>query len=175
MEFIKQMKKREFIEMSLKAFASILALFLAFILMECMIYGIELKALTSLNGNSSTLSDSTIAYCIKQDDNQYFVLFHDKSGNLRDTNNEPIEWTANQRIYTEEECTKELLTVKEVVFEAPSAFELETVKGFHFIILGVLVAAVGGYFTYRFVRLGQSYKRIEEQFLKDGTIEIANA
>ena len=45
MEFIKRMKKREFIEMGLKTLAAILAAFLAIILMEGMIYSIELNAL----------------------------------------------------------------------------------------------------------------------------------
>ena len=45
MEFIKQMKKREFIEMSLKALACLLGAFIAFILMEGMIYGIKLNTL----------------------------------------------------------------------------------------------------------------------------------
>ena len=45
MEFISKMKKREFIEMGLKALASLLAAFLAIILMEGMIYSIYLNDL----------------------------------------------------------------------------------------------------------------------------------
>ena len=43
MEFIKTMKKREFIEMTLKTIAAICACFIAIILMEGMIYGIGAK------------------------------------------------------------------------------------------------------------------------------------
>ena len=45
MEFINKMKKREFIEMGLKTLAAVFAAFLAIILMEGMIYGIQLNAL----------------------------------------------------------------------------------------------------------------------------------
>ena len=71
MEFIKQMKKREFIEMSLKTLAALFAAFLAIILMEGMIYGIELNALKTKSTSSVATSDSTTAYCIKQEDDKY--------------------------------------------------------------------------------------------------------
>lgn len=71
MDFIKRMKKREFIEMALKTICAILASFLAIILMEGMIYGIQLNALVK-NGSSVTFitndekTDGTIAYCIER-------------------------------------------------------------------------------------------------------------
>ena len=75
MEFINKMKKREFIEMGLKALAGLLAAFLAIILMEGMIYSINLNALKKDTGHTA-YSDSTIAYCIKEDDDKYFVIYY---------------------------------------------------------------------------------------------------
>ena len=166
MDFIKQMKKREFIEMGLKTLAALLAVFLAIILMEGMIYSIQLHSLAQNTDQSTTVQSHTVAYCIDQKDDNYLVVFH-----YEDKENDINHWSS--AIKSEEDCTKEALNVREVVFKAPNAFEL-SIEGYHFIIMGVLVAAVGGYFTYRFIRLNQSYKKIEEQFLKDGTIEISN-
>ena len=77
MEFINKMKKREYIEMGLKTLAAILAAFLAIILMEGMIYGIQLNALKTKSTTASAASGSTIAYCIhspeKGNDDRYFV------------------------------------------------------------------------------------------------------
>ena len=162
MDFIKRMKKREFIEMSLKTIAAFFGVLLAFLLLEGMIYGIKLSVLDDFKGNTSAVQSVTTAYCIKEDENSYFVIYH----------REDVDhWSA--AIKPKESCTEKGLTVKEVVFEAPSAFVF-SVEGWHFIVLGVLIAGVGGFFAYRFVKLNSSYKKVEEQFLKDGTIEITN-
>jgi len=152
--------------MSLKTLAALFAVFLAIILMEGMIYSIKLHSLAENTNQSTTVASHTVAYCIEQKNDSYLVVFH-----YEDKDNDIDHWSS--AIKSEESCTKSSLNVSEVIFKAPSAFEL-SIEGFHFIIMGVLVAAVGGYFTYRFIRLNQSYKKIEEQFLKDGTIEITN-
>ena len=61
MEFIKQMKKREFIEMGLKTLAAVMAAFLAIILMEGMIYGIKLNAFETKGSTSISNSGTTVA------------------------------------------------------------------------------------------------------------------
>lgn len=162
MDFIKKMKKREFIEMALKTLASFFAVLLAFLLLEGMIYGIKLNLLYENAGEPSAVQSVTTAYCIEQKDGSYLALIHREDVNL---------WTS--QITTKENCTKSYLTAREVVFDAPSAFVF-SVEGWHFAVLAGLVVAVLGFFTYRFVRLGMSYKKIEEQYLKDGTIEITN-
>lgn len=165
MDFIKRMRKREFIEMTLKAIASILAVFAFVILLECMIYGIKLKAVSE-NMNGTKHSTKTIAYCIKQDDN-YLVLYH-----YKDEEAGINSWISDTR--SADELTEQELSVYKIVDRAPTAFEFETIEGWHFAVMAVLVVSVSGFFTYKFVRLGKSYKKIEEQFLKDGTIEITN-
>ena len=166
MEFIKKMKKREFIEMGLKTLAAVLAAFLAIILMEGMIYGIELNALKSSGKGHVMFSNSTVAYCLKEDDNKYFVIYYNEGTEK--------EWSATKDVYlTEAEC-KALKTqnkVKEVVMHAPNAFEF-SITPVHYIVMAVFVAAVAGFFTYKFVALTKEYKTIEDNFKKNGTIEF---
>ncbi len=168
MDFIKTMKKREFIEMGLKTLAGILAAFLAIILMEGMIYGIKLNKIIDKTGHNA-YSSSTIAYCIKGSDDKYSIIYYNEDIPELDT------WTSTKsERKTKEECLQmEGDTVKEVVMHAPNAFEL-TITPTHFVVMGVFVLAVVGYFTYKFVRLSIAYKKTEEEFLKTGTIEITN-
>ena len=169
MDFIKRMKKREFLEMGLKALAAVLAAFLAIILMEGMIYGINLHALKTQGGNYTANTSSTIAYCIEQEDDKYLVLFYnedvDNAGNR--------EWSAASDLISREDCTAKKLSVKDVKFKAPNAFEF-SIEGFHFVIMGVFVGLVIGLFVYRFIRLGKAYKKIEEEFNATGTIAFNN-
>ncbi len=175
MEFIKTMKKREFIEMGLKTLAALLAAFLAIILMEGMIYGIKLNALKTKGTTLSQNRDTTILYCIEMVEDKYFVI----ACNPEDKN----VWSAqavvdkngdliNNRLYSKAAC--EAMrgdTAKEVVFRAPNAFEL-SITGSHYIVMAVFVAAIAGFFTYKFIALSKEYKRIEEVYEKTGTIEL---
>lgn len=166
MEFIKKMKKREFIEMTLKTVAAILACFLAIILMEGMIYGIELNALKTKSKSTLTNPATTTAYCIEEKDDQYFVIYA-----YYDEIKDEYIWTANKNeLKTEAEC-KALKgsTVKEVVMHAPNAFKF-SITPTHYIIMAVFVLAVGGYFVYRFIKINNTYKQIVDEYNKTGTI-----
>ena len=166
MNFIKKMKKREFLEMGLKTLSALMAAFLAIILMEAMIYSIQLNALKTKGESSVAISSSTVAYCIPEGDDQYFVLYYNENAEGEDS----YEWSANKNdLKTKEEC--EALSVKEVVYRAPNAFEF-SITGTHYIIISIFVAVVAGYFVYRFVRLTKEYKHIEDNFKKTGTIEF---
>ncbi len=166
MEFIKKMKKREFIEMGLKTLAAIMAAFLAIILMEGMIYGIELNALKTAGKGHVTFSNSTIAYCIKEDDDKYFVVYYNPE-------NTEKQWSATKDNFkTKEEClAMEGSTVKEVVMHAPNAFVF-SITPIHYVVMAVFVSAVAGFFVYKFVALTKEYQKIEDQFKKNGTIEF---
>ena len=166
MEFINKMKKREFIEMGLKALAGLLAAFLAIILMEGMIYGIQLNAYKTSAKGSYSQSGSTIAYCIKEDDDKYFVLYYNENLNP--------QWYANKDIrLTEDECKAlEKNTVAKVIMHAPSAFEF-TINGIHYVVMAIFVAAVAGFFVYKFIALAKQYKKIEEEFKSTGTISFS--
>ena len=165
MEFIHKMKKREFIEMGLKTAAAVFALFLAIILMEGMIYGIKLNALLTRSSSVLKQSDYTIAYCVEQDDNSYSVIYYNEQV--------PSKWCAESKTFSLEYIQSKTFTqeVKEVVMHAPNAFQL-TITPTHFVVMGVITSLLGGFFVYKFIRLGKEYKKIEENFVKTGTIEI---
>ncbi|MBR6778689.1 MAG: hypothetical protein IKM43_00840 [Clostridia bacterium] len=168
MEFIKQMKKREFIEMTLKTIAAVLAAFLAIILMESMIYGINVNTLKTVEKNTTTHSSSTIAYCLKESDDKYFVIYYDETSQAQ---GEAL-WFANaNKYYTKAEC--DALKVKEVKYQAPSPFDF-TITATHYVVMSVFVVAIGGFFAWKFVKLAKTYKDIEEEFNKTGTISITN-
>ena len=164
MEFIKKMKKREFIEMGLKTLAAVFAAFIAVILMEAMIYGIHLKALK--NGTThTTSSDTTIAYCIKGEDDKYFVLYFNEDSNP--------QWSSTRtQLKTKEECERmEGFTVNKVVMRAPTVFELSITTP-HYIVISVFMSLVVGFFVFKFVKLTKLYKDIEKKFKETGVIEL---
>lgn len=176
MEFIKRMKKREFIEMSLKTLVAVMAGFLAIILMEGMIYSIKLHALTTKGTSEMMINDSktgTIAYCIKQDDDKYFVLCYNEG---QEENGASSDWSSiANKFRTKAECEAlEGTSVRKVVFGAPNAFTLSITSPVHYVVMSIFMAGIAGFFVYKFVRLGQSYKKIEEEYKKTGTIEISN-
>lgn len=165
MEFIKQMKKREFIEMGLKALAAVMAAFLAIILMEGMIYGIKLNAFETKGSTSISNSGTTTAYCIEKGEDKYFVLYYDC-----DKTTGVETWSATKGTYkTKAECEK--LVANKIIFGAPSAFTF-TITPVHYVVMSVFMAAVAGFFVYKFVALSNTYKKIEDNFEKNGTIEF---
>ena len=174
MEFIKRMKKREFIEMGLKAVACILVAFLVIILMEGMIYGIELNALRT-KGKTLSLNDNcTILYCIEELDDQYYVIAYNPETNrwssqaIFDETGELIK----NNLYSKSQCEAIFTSkVKEVRFGAPSAFEF-SITNVHYIVMAVFVSAVAGFFVYKFIALAKEYKKIETTYEKTGTIEL---
>lgn len=164
MDFIKRMKKREFIEMALKTICAVLGAFVAIILMEGMIYGIEMNALKTNGSTASSSTDLTIAYCIEVDDDQYFIVYYNEGM--------PSEWSAvGSDIRTRAEC--ENIAAKEIVFHAPSAFEF-SITPIHYVIMSAFMLIVVGFFVYRFIILKKEYDTIEDNFKKTGNIEIEN-
>ena len=148
--------------------------FIAVILMEGMIYSITLNAYMK-NGTTSAYTDSTVAYCIKDGQNTqgtdtYFVLYYNEGATK---NGASSDWSATPKRYTEEELTtlKEQGKIADVVWEAPSAFKF-TMNAIHYVVIGVFMAGVAGFFVYKFVALTKEYQKIESQFKKDGTIEF---
>ncbi len=174
MEFIKNMKKREFIEMGLKTLAAILAAFLAVILMEGMIYSIKLNALKTKGNGHSSMTDSTIAYCIKESpsSDKYFVIYYNKANGISIQKDD--EWSSTKTArYTLAELKEDSFTnsVKKVVMHAPSAFDF-SITPIHYVVIGLFMGAVAAFFIVKFVLLSKQYKKIEENFIKTGTIEI---
>ncbi len=163
MDFIKKMKNRELLEMSLKMLVGIFVSFLVIILMEGMIYSIELNALKDHSTSAVFYSDRTTAYCIEESEDQYFVVCYDT---------EEETWSATgSRLYTRDEC--EVLNVQTVVFHAPNAF-IFSITPVHYVIMAIFVLIVVGYFVYRFVLLNKDYTKIIDNFNKTGEIELGN-
>ena len=164
MEFISKMKKREFIEMGLKAFAALCIAFIAVILMEGMIYGIQLHALKTNGGSSFSLLSSSTAYCVKESEDKYYVIF--------DLYSDGETWTCQtNKFYSLEDLTKENLKVKEVVMHAPNAFQL-TITPLHYVIISLFMTGVAGFFVYKAIALSKSYQKIEKTFKETGIIEF---
>ena len=178
MEFVNKMKKREFIEMGLKTLAAVLAALVAIILMEGMIYGIHLNALKTKGDGRTLIQNQTIAYCIEEAEDKYFVIYYNDDPTSKGIDRG--EWTAQSGKYlTRKECEElvnkstQTVPIKDVVFRAPNAFEF-TISGTHYIVMAVFVLAIGGFFTYKFIMLSKEYKKIAENYKKTGTIEIGN-
>ena len=170
MEFIKKMKTREFIEMGLKTLAALCAAFIAIILMEVMIYNIQFSALQKY-GTQTVKQSNVVAYCVEQDEDEYFIVYYMENTSKDD---DVVEWfasNAEKDLKTKAECLAMKDDYKDVIFGKPSAFDF-TITPIHYVIMSVLIAAVGGYFAYRFVVLAKEYKKIETTFKKTGTIEL---
>jgi len=174
MDFINKMKKREFIELGLKALTAFMFAFIAIILMEGMIYSITLNAYMKNSSNANTNSTSTVAYCIEDGKNEegetiFFILYQDETN--------AVEWSATKTSpkHTENYIKNNIENklVKEVVWHAPSAFEF-TIKPSHYLIMGVFIAGVAGFFVYRFIKLNSSYNDVIKTYKETGTIEITN-
>lgn len=161
------MKKREFIEMTLKTIAAVFALLVAIILMEGMIYGIEMKAVRNKTSEVS-ISNQTIAYAIKQDDDSYFVLCYNEGS----SNKKFTDFSCKNDL-TRTKAEVEAMNVKDIVWRAPNAFEF-SMEWTHYVVIGVLAGGLIGFYAYRFVKLGKSYKKIEEEFNSNGKVEISN-
>ena len=167
MEFIKTMKKREFIEMTLKTIAAVLAAFIAIILMEAMIYGITINAYTTKGSGSITVTKQYDAYAIKQEDDKYILLYHN-------VDNSNAGWScASSSRFTKEEVEAIKADARNLYYGAPNAFTF-SITPVHYAVMFVFVAIVGGYFVFRFVKLSKEYKQIEKTYETTGTIEIEN-
>lgn len=166
MEFIHKMKTREFIEMSLKTAIALFAAFIAIILMEGMIYGIELNAQMNYGDSQMTDKDLAIAYCIEKEEDQYFVMYY------HPTNQPTWSSSVESPLLTKEECLAlKGDTAKEVYLRAPTAFEF-TIESIDYIIISVFVAAIAGFFVYKFIALARDYGKIERHFKETGEIEL---
>ena len=161
MEFIKTMKKREFIEMGLKALATFLAAFLAVILMEGMIYGIRLNSLKEKSETLSTNSVTSIIYIVEKGDDDYYLVAYDTEQDI---------WQAYEPSYSLEDALNNYKNYT-VIRRAPTAFEL-TITPVHYVVIAIFMAGVAGFFAYRFISLTKEYKHIEDNFNKTGTIEL---
>lgn len=167
MDFIKRMKKREFIEMTLKTIAAVFAFFVAVILMEGMIYGIEMRAVRNKTTEIS-INTQTVAYAIKQGDDEYVVLCYNEGA----TNKKYTDFSCKKDL-TRTKAEVEAMNVTDIIWRAPTASEF-SITWPHYVVIGVLAGGLIGFYAYRFIKLGKAYKKIEKEFETNGKIEISN-
>ncbi|MBE7076330.1 MAG: hypothetical protein E7374_00345 [Clostridiales bacterium] len=171
MEFIQKMKKREFFEMTLKALAGFIAGFIAIILMEAMIYGIQLNSLKK-NGTMSVSQDNiTKIYCVEESKGKYYAFFYNEDAKK---NGASSDWSCKgETLYTKEQLNKYKERNIEVIYHAPSAFDFSITKT-HYVAMTLFISGIAGIFTYQFINLHKEYKKIEEHYKKTGEILISN-
>ncbi len=171
MESIQRMKKREYLEMALKAILSTVILFIAIILFESMIYGILMNNLLKNGKGYEKYSDTTIAYCMKQSDDKYAVVYYNEG------NQSPWQCLASERL-TKSEC--ESLAVKEVRFEMPGAYEFSMkypyssngTQYIHIAVISILVAGVWAFYIVKFVKIHKDYKQVIEEYNTTKTVKF---
>ena len=123
MNFKRKLKKITLGWVILYIFMSLLVAFMAIILMEGMIYSIQLNSLYNSTSSLTTVTNSTTAYCIPQSDDMYFIVccIHQEDGN---------KWTSHKTdsLKSKENCIKRLadldIAEEDIQWRAPNAFEL---------------------------------------------------
>ena len=163
MEFLKKMKSREMIEMSLKTIAAVLLGLILIILMEGMIYGIYMNKIKDSTTTQWTPS-ACVAYCEKTGDNDYNVYLY---------NTESKGWqtldSAGSKVITKEEI--ESSKYEEIIWRAPNAFDV-SINGIHYVVMAVFIVAIGGLYGWRFYKLHRDYVSFEKKYNKTGKLPI---
>lgn len=158
MEFLKKMKSREMIEMSLKTIAAVMCGLILIILMEGMIFGVYMN---HINKNKATqwTPQTCVVYCAKQSDNTYDLYIHDTNSG---------SWQVKKDV-SEAHLEKSTEGFKSVVMRAPHAFDV-SIKGVHFAVMSVFIVAILGFYGWRFYRINKEYKGFEKKLKKTGNI-----
>lgn len=168
MEFLKKMKSREMIEMSLKTIAAVVAGLILIILMEGMIFGVYMNHIekTRDSGKSSFGVQTSVMYCEKQSNGLYTVY-------INDTNNG--SWQIRYDDVTKESILEDINSYttnhgyKDVVWRAPNAFDV-SIKGVHYVVMALFIVAILGFYGWRFYRINKEYKGFEKKLKKTGNI-----
>ena len=159
MEFLKKMRSREMIEMSLKAVMLVVIGIVLIFLMEGMIYGIYMKEISKNKSSQHTISDS-VAYCELAEDGKYTVYLHNETS-AKD------KWFVETLTKTKAEI--ESADYKEVIWRAPNPFEV-SITGTHYIVMTVFITGLLGFYGWRFYKLNKEYKGFEKKYKKTGKI-----
>ena len=157
MDFLKQMKKREVIEMCLKTVAVVMLGLILIILMEGMIYGIYMNKIND-NTTSQYAAGDCIAYCEEVGDDEFKVYLNytrDDSWSVKliNSNKEGIENSG----------------YKDVIWHTPNAFDV-SISGVHYVVMAAFIVAILGLYGWRFYKLEKEYIKLETRFKKTGKI-----
>ena len=157
MNFLKNIKSREMIEMSLKTILAVLVGLILIILMEGMIYGIYMDKIEKNTASSYTVNQC-VAYCEEVGIDEYKVYLHDTSTN---------SW----QIRMINQSKQDIIDSKyqQVVFRTPNAFDV-SITGTHYLVMAGFIVAILGFYGWRFYKLHRDYVGFEKKFKKTGKI-----
>jgi len=157
MEFLKKMKSREMIEMSLKTIFAVIIGLILIILMEGMIYNIYMNKIKENKSNQSVI-DQCVVYCQEEEDDKYTIYVH---------NTESGSWIVKS--HTESKAQIENAGYKDVIYRTPNAFDVSITNN-HYIVMAVFIGGIIAFYGWRFYKLNQEYKAFEKKYKKTGKI-----
>ena len=159
MEFLKRMKSREIVEMSLKTIAAVLVGLILIILMEGMIFNIYMNKINEKK-ESTYANSNCVAYCevVEGKEDEFKVYLHDTENG---------SWQV--RMINQTEAQIESSDYKEIVWHAPTPFDV-SINGVHYIVMAGFIVAILGLYGWRFYKLDKEYKGFEKKFKKTGKI-----
>ena len=158
MEFLKKMKSREMIEMSLKTIFAVIVALVLIILMEGMIYSIYMDKIDKNHPTSGYVPQQCVAYCEEVAEDEFKIYLH---------NSEAGSWST--KAYNESREQIENAGYGEVIWRTPNAFEV-SINGVHYVVMAVFVAGVLCFYGWRFFKLNKEYKAFENKYKKTGKI-----
>ncbi len=157
MNFLKQMKTRERVEMSLKTIMALIAGLILIILMEGMIYSIYLNKIEE-NKATQYINKQCTAYCELVDENEYKVYLNDTVHG---------SWQVLTFNHSKEQIQE--ANYGKVVYRKPNPFDV-SITPTHYIVMAVFECAILGFYGWRFYRLDKEYKAFEKKYKKTGKI-----
>lgn len=157
MNFLKRMKTRERVEMSLKTIAAVIVGIALIFLMEGMIYSIYM---TKINDNKASqfIATTCVAYCEEVGEDEYKIYLH---------NTEYNSWSVRASNFTKEQIEKS--GYSKVVYDAPNAFDV-SINTTHYVVMAIFILAIIGFYGWRFYKLDVDYKKLEKRLKVKGTI-----
>lgn len=111
MEFLKRMKKREFIEMGLKTAIGILLGIIIVFLMEAMIYNIYIDAINSATKYSGK-PENAVYYVVENGNNTYDIYLH--------YDDENSNWALNYNDLSQDDFNEKMITQRGELYNADS-------------------------------------------------------
>lgn len=174
MEFLRKLKKREFIEMALKTIIAVLAGIIIIFLMEGMIFNIHMDTIHK-NGSTASFEVDRVVYYEQQKNGLYTVYLRQPGAD-----NGKYSWfyftnqTDPHNTYIE--CDNPATAVaagkaqvKKMINHLPTAFDV-SITGGHYACWIVFELLIGGFYTWRFFMINKEYNAYEKKLLKTGKI-----
>lgn len=162
MEYALKRRKLKIGKMILLLLLTIILSVLAVIFIETAIYTKKLNDLKTYGSvNVAYNPKTTIAFCIKENNNKYLVLYYNKG--LKNSKGELIEFTTSTPKYlTKNECEAlKNIKVKKVVYNSPKA-HIFSIMPTHYFIIGTYFILVINLFAFIIIYIDIKYKKMHE-------------